>query len=531
MKRRVVVTGMGVVAPNGHGLAAFEKALREGISGIRHIPELAKLNFACQVGGVPQEFDAVRNRYFDPEKLQSLNENIGYASVAAVDAWTDAGFTVPEAEDDRVDWETGVIAGSGIGGMDTIAGQLVPMVNEGNVRRMGSRMVEQVMNSGTSARIAGLLALGNQVTSNSSACSTGNEAVIEAARRIRDGLATRMLAGGSEGASPYIWAGFDAMRVICRKFNDRPEQASRPMSASACGFVPGAGGAILMLEELESALARGARIYAEILGGMVNCGGHRMGGSITAPNPEGVKRCIQGAVADAGISPDQIDAINGHLTATYADPVEVKNWSAALGRGPERFPLDQCDQIDDRPLPGGGGGDRMRGRRPAALPGFCPPLAQLRGSPSRDRPLCQERSPYGSRVPRSQDRRQGRLRLRRCEQLSDVQKVGRMMFPLPFGGGMIVTNKQTFLGGYVMSEEQITLKVIEILRGYVKDASLLEKATAETHILKDLKVNSARLVDIIIKCEDVFGASIDDDEADRIATIGDAVALIQQKAA
>ncbi len=338
MKRRVVITGMGVVAPNGHGLAEFEKALREGISGIRHIPELAKLSFACQVGGIPQEFDAVRSRYFSPEELQSLNENIGYAAVAAVDAWTDAGFAVPDAEDDRVHWDTGVIAGSGIGGMDTIAQQLVPMVNAGNVRRMGSRMVEQVMNSGTSARIAGLLALGNQATSNSSACSTGNEAVIEALVRIQDGRATRMLAGGSEAASPYIWAGFDAMRVISRKFNDRPEQASRPMSASAAGFVPGGGGAILMLEELEAARARGARIYAEILGGMVNCGGHRMGGSITAPNPEGVKRCIQGAVADAGISSAQIDAINGHLTATFADPVEVKNWSAALGRGPENFP-------------------------------------------------------------------------------------------------------------------------------------------------------------------------------------------------
>lgn len=338
MKRRVVITGMGVVAPNGHGLEAFEKALREGISGIRHVPVLAKLNFACQVGGVPQDFDAIRNRYFDPEKLMSLNENIGYAAVAGIDAWTDAGFAVPDAEDDRVDWETGVIAGSGIGGMDTIAEHLVPMVNGGSVRRMGSRMVEQVMNSGTSAQIGGLLALGNQVTSNSSACSTGNEAVIDAMWRIREGLATRMLAGGSEGASPYIWAGFDAMRVINRKSNDRPEQASRPMSASAAGFVPGAGGAILMLEELESALSRGVRIYAEILGGMVNCGGHRMGGSITAPNPEGVKRCIQGAVADAGITAAQIDAINGHLTATFADPMEVKNWSAALGRGPENFP-------------------------------------------------------------------------------------------------------------------------------------------------------------------------------------------------
>ncbi|MDA8126517.1 MAG: beta-ketoacyl-[acyl-carrier-protein] synthase family protein [Deltaproteobacteria bacterium] len=338
MRRRVVITGMGVVAPNGHGLAAFAKALREGISGIRHIPELEAMKFGCQIGGVPQAFEAVRTRYFDQEQLQSFNDNIGYASVAAVDAWKDAGFAVPAAEDDRVDWETGVIAGSGIGGMDTTATQVVPMANAGNVRRMGSRIVEQVMSSGTSARIAGLLALGNQVTSNSSACSTGNEAIIMAAERIRSGLATRMLAGGSEGSSPYIWAGFDAMKVICRKFNDRPAEGSRPMSGSAAGFVPGSGGALLMLEELEAAQKRGARIYAEVLGGMVNCGGHRMGGTITAPNPEGVKRCIQGALADAGVAPAEIDAINGHLTATYADPVEVRNWSLALGRGPEDFP-------------------------------------------------------------------------------------------------------------------------------------------------------------------------------------------------
>ena len=147
-----------------------------------------------------------------------------------------------------------------------------------------------------------------------------------------------MMAGGSEGASPYIWGGFDAMRVICRKYNDNPAAGSRPMSASACGFVPGSGGAMLVLEDLETALLRGARIYAEILGGHVNSGGQRMGGSMTAPNPEGVKRCIRAAVADAGIDPAEIDAINGHLTATFADPYEVKNWAAALERTPENFP-------------------------------------------------------------------------------------------------------------------------------------------------------------------------------------------------
>jgi len=152
------------------------------------------------------------------------------------------------------------------------------------------------------------------------------------------GLAKRMIAGGSEGATPYIWGGFDAMRVICRKFNDNPAAGSRPMSGTACGFVPGSGGAMLLLEDLETALDRGARIYAEIVGGAVNSGGQRMGGSMTAPNPEGVKRCIRAAVADAGIDFGEIDAINGHLTATYADPIEVKNWAEALERTPDSFP-------------------------------------------------------------------------------------------------------------------------------------------------------------------------------------------------
>jgi 3-oxoacyl-(acyl-carrier-protein) synthase len=341
MKKRVVITGMGVAAPNAHGLDNFEQALREGRSGIRFIPKLEELKFGCQIAGAPENFDNIRKKYFDHEKLMSINDNIGYASVSAVDAWTDAGFSTPDGNDNTVDWDTGVIAGSGIGGMDTIAQNVVPMINEGLVRRLGSRVVEQVMSSGTSARISGLLGAGNKVTSNSSACSTGNEAIIDALWRIRTGLAKRMVAGGSEGATPYIWGGFDAMRVLCRKFNDNPAAGSRPMSATACGFVPGSGGAMLVLEELETALARGARIYAEIIGGYVNCGGQRMGGSMTAPNPEGVKRCIRGAVADAGINPAEVDAINGHLTATYADPYEVRNWAEALDRNTENFPYIQ----------------------------------------------------------------------------------------------------------------------------------------------------------------------------------------------
>ncbi len=335
MRSRVVVTGMGVVSPNGYGLAAFGDALRQGRSGICYIPRLAELNFACRIGGIPENFEAVLETRLTKKQRLNLSANMAYASVAALDAWHDAGLSIPE---DEPDWDSGVVLGCGISDTETIATTIVPAVTSGNVRRMGGRVVEQVMGSATSARVAGLLGLGNQVTSNSSACSTGTEAIVEATWKIRAGLAKRMVVGGSEAPSPFTWGGFDSMKVLSRKFNEEPEKGSRPMSASACGFVPGAGAGVLVLENLETALERNARIYAEIIGGFVNCGGQRNGGTMTAPNHEGVRRCIRGAVADAGIIPAMIDAVSGHLTATFADPHEIKNWSAALERGPDNFP-------------------------------------------------------------------------------------------------------------------------------------------------------------------------------------------------
>lgn len=338
MTRRVVVTGLGIIAPNGNGRQAFESAIKKGQSGIRHQDKMVELGFACTVAGAPEGVDALAESTFDDDELLAMNMSHRYASLAAVEAWEDAGLQRPARDDDRVDWDAGAIIGTGIGGMDTTAEKVVPLTNAGKLRRLGSTAVEQVMASGISARISGQLALGNQVTTNSSACSTGTEAVAMGLDRIRRGQAERMLCGGAEAASPYIWAGFDAMRVLNRGSNDAPEKASRPMSASAGGFVPGAGAGLLLLESLESAQARGARIWAEVAGGGINCGGHRMGGSMTAPNPESVRRCIQMAMADAGITADQVDAINGHLTATGADPKEVASWAAALGRGPGELP-------------------------------------------------------------------------------------------------------------------------------------------------------------------------------------------------
>ncbi len=337
MQNRVVITGMGVVSPNADSLDDFQQALQEGRSGIRYIKRLEDLNFSCRIGGMPQNFDTLTQKYFTKKQLANLSENIGYASVAALEAWENAGLSIPK-NGDQADWDTGTIFGCGICDMEIIAQKVVPVVNAGKVRRLGSRVIEQVMGSGPSARVAGILGLGNQVTSNSSACSTGTEAIVEAVWRIRMGLAKRMVAGGSEGPSPYTWGGFDSMRVLSSKFNDVPEKGSRPMSATASGFVPGSGSGALVLEDLATALDRGSKIYAEVLGANVNCGGQRGGGSMTAPNPDGVQRCIKNAMQDAEIDPNDIDAINGHLTATFADPHEIMNWTEALDRAPGDFP-------------------------------------------------------------------------------------------------------------------------------------------------------------------------------------------------
>jgi 3-oxoacyl-(acyl-carrier-protein) synthase len=329
---------MGVVAPNGVGCAAFDAALRAGRSGLRHQAVMEEHKFGCHVAGVPEGVDEFAEASFEEDELLAMNMSHRYASLACVEAWQDAGLERPAREDDRVDWDSGAVIGTGVGGMDTTGSKVVPLTDAGKLRRLGSTAVEQVMASGISARVSGQLALGNQVTTNSSACSTGSEAIAMGLERIRSGLAKRMLCGGAEAASHYIWSGFDAMRVLCRNFNDEPEKASRPMSASAGGFIPGSGAGVLLLESLESANARGARIHAEVLGAAVNCGGHRTGGSMTAPNPEGVVRCVQSALADARIDAAEVDLINGHLTATGADPKEIASWTKALGREPADFP-------------------------------------------------------------------------------------------------------------------------------------------------------------------------------------------------
>ena len=336
MKNRVVITGLGVVAPNGVGLNAFSEAIKKGTSGITFHQPLADLNFSCCIGGIPEISEEKKLEYLTPLQLRGFNSSgILYGCMAGIDAWKDAGFSV-EA-DSKLDYDSGMIFGTGTSGVEKFR-EAIYKLDEGDVKRLGSTVVVQTMASGISAFLGGILGFGNQVTTNSSACTTGTEAILMGYERIKNGHAKRMLVGSCSDDGPYIWGGFDAMRVMTYKYNDSPKQGSRPMSATASGFVPGAGAGALVLESLESAQSRNATIYAEVLGGQINSGGQRQGGTMTAPNAEAVQRCIRGAIANADISANDIDTINGHLTATSKDSLEIENWTKALQRKGNNFP-------------------------------------------------------------------------------------------------------------------------------------------------------------------------------------------------
>ncbi len=335
MHKRVVITGLGVAAPNGVGLQVFTKAIKEGQSGIRHFEELEALKFSCQIAGQPEFEQEFLSRYLNPVQLRGFNSTgLSYGIISGVDAWKDAGLTFNESEPD---WNSGIIFGAGMSSAAKFR-EAVYKVDAGNVRRLGSSTVIQTMASGISAYLGGILGCGNMITTNSSACTTGTEAILMGYERIRSGKATRMLVGSCSDSGPHVWGGFDAMRILPSKYNDNPIAASRPMSASASGFVPGSGGGALVLETLESAQERGATIYAEVLGGAQNSGGQRGSGSITAPNSEAVQRCIKSALQNAVVTPNQIDTINGHLTATTKDATEIDNWSKALNLSGNDFP-------------------------------------------------------------------------------------------------------------------------------------------------------------------------------------------------
>ena len=319
MDNEVVISGIGIIAPNGIGQEAFLESLKKGKSGIKFIPELEKYNFSSQVGGIPDFNDEDYIDILSKYELQEADISIKYAVIAAIEAAKDAKIPIPDLECNAVNSKHGAIIGTCYGGTEIFTRKIFPYVNAGKTKRLGSQIIEHWMPSGSAATIARIFALGNQTSANSSACSTGTEAICMAYDRIKSGKANMMFAGGSDPYSPYAWAGFDSMRLLSRSYNDKAQNASRPMSITADGFVCAAGAGVLCIENKEHALKRNAKIYAEITGIAINSGGHRNNGSMTFPNSESVIACIKSAIKNAEIKSSEIDLICGHLTGTIAD--------------------------------------------------------------------------------------------------------------------------------------------------------------------------------------------------------------------
>lgn len=334
MQNRVVITGMGVVAPNGIGLDNFKKSIQNGYSGIKFIDELKDLGLSCHVAGVPDLTNDVIINSLPTYLINRIEPtNLLYGLISGLEAWKNSGLSL----NDEVDWDSGVIMG-----LQTIDGnfakEILSKVYNDDIRKLSGRTAEQAITSSLSSYLSGFLGLGNCSISNSSACATGTESIYMGYRKIKNGEATRVLVGSSESNSPFIWSALDRLRVLNSSSNDCPENASKPMSKNSGGLIPGCGAGALVLESLSSAISRNAIIYAEIIGGNNNCGGQRNGGSMTNPNIEGMTRCIKSALSEAKIEATELDVISGHLTGTYADPLEVNVWSSILNTSKDKFP-------------------------------------------------------------------------------------------------------------------------------------------------------------------------------------------------
>ncbi len=338
--RRVVITGLGMVTPLGWGAAHTWKAILAGKSGAGRITTFDTTDYACQVACEVPRVDgrghgsADMPGAFDPDKVmppkdqRRIDDFILYAVAAAEEALTDASWR-PEAESDKE--RSGVIIGSGIGGLGTIADTAVEL-HERGPRRVSPFFIPSALINLASGQVSIRYGLKGPNHSVVTACATGAHAVGDAARLIQFGDADLMVAGGAEASViPLGIAGFIACRAMSTNFNETPEKASRPYDKARDGFVMGEGAAALVLEEYEHAKARGAKIYAEVAGyGLAGDAYH-----ITAPSPDGDGgfRAMGAAIGHAGVDPSDIDYINAHGTSTpLGDEIELGAVERLLGQ-------------------------------------------------------------------------------------------------------------------------------------------------------------------------------------------------------
>lgn len=308
MEKRVVITGLGAVTPVGIGKDAFYEALLAGKSGIGPITHFDASEYATRIAGEVKDFD-ITNYGVEKKEARRMDRSAEFAIAAAVMALEDSHLDLDEEDRDRC----GTVVGTGIGGIDSIHDVYVTLFNKGPAR-VSPFAVPMMIANMVSGRVSIQLGLRGPAITDVTACASGTNAIGDAFRIVARGDADIMFAGGTEAAvSPGAVAGFASMKAMSTR-NDEPELASRPFDAERDGFVMGEGAGIVVLEELEHAKARGAHIYAEIIGYGSNGDAYH----ITAPAPGGVqaRKCMELAIKDAGIDPSEINYINAHGTST-----------------------------------------------------------------------------------------------------------------------------------------------------------------------------------------------------------------------
>jgi 3-oxoacyl-[acyl-carrier-protein] synthase II len=351
LQKRVVVTGLGVISPVGTGLEQFWTSLTSGVSGIRKIARFDATNYSTQIAGEVVDFNPMQ--YMDKKEARRMDRFTQFAVVASGMAIEDAGLDLDNVDRDRV----GVILGSGIGGIETLENQAAVLAEKGpsRVSPVFVPMIIANMGAGQVAINYGLH--GPNITS-VSACASSSSAIGDAFKMLQLGYADVIVSGGMEAPiTPLAIAGFCTMKAMSSR-NEEPELASRPFDTGRDGFVASEGAAILIMETLEHALKRGARIYAEIVGYGCSCDAYHM----VAPDPEGngAVNSMKAALKDAGVSPETVDYINAHATSTpLGDKAETLAIKKVFGEHAYKLAVSSTKSMTGHLLGAAGGLEAM----------------------------------------------------------------------------------------------------------------------------------------------------------------------------
>jgi 3-oxoacyl-[acyl-carrier-protein] synthase II len=345
--KRVVVTGLGAITPIGNHLTDYWQGLLSGRNGIEPITLFDASRHDCRIAAEVKGFDPYK--YLDRKEAKRMDRSSQFAVVASLQALKDAKLTIDELNADQI----GVILGTGVGGLKILEDQQEVLLTKGPGRVSPFTIPMMIANMA-----AGLTAIHTGAkgpnTCTVTACAAGSNAIGDAFRLIQRGFAKATICGGAEAAvTPLAVAGFASMKAVSMR-NDEPKRASRPFDRDRDGFVLGEGAGILILEELEHALSRGARIYGEIVGYGMTCDAYHM--TAQAPDGSGAARAMELALKDAGLKPEQVNYINAHGTSTASnDAMETKAIKKALGESANQVAISSTKSMTGHLLGGAGG--------------------------------------------------------------------------------------------------------------------------------------------------------------------------------